>query len=635
MIRSYIIDEKYSVQKSQSKYSFKRYLISTLCIIFAFRKHFFSIGGEKKSLFKLLFMRYFNFLILSLLLPLISTGQSNFLQVYTSNDIVATSFATSTSEYTSMSEVNDAKVVKFKHPFAEQIDGKVLFNSNSSAFSTRILKTQAAKYTSPYKYTWRGVSYDRHFDITLIKNTSGICGTIIDIDNDKFYRIMPLDTVYSVMLEIEHQELICSLEESETELAGPTEENCEDVCPGHIDILFLIPTYISLPDPISTFDIIISDLESAFQNSNIPHTVSYNYTSTTWNDLDPNKSCKVDAYNISEDSDIINLRNNFGSDIVVFIAPSSRYDNYYACVPEIGPIGSLATSVITLNFLSKDYTFVHEMGHLFGAVHYHERFYVPVADCASSHEIHEIDRQTLMGIHQQRILHYSDPEIEYLGYITGTTNENNAGRIRATGCRVADFTPSLSVNPIILATEDNCKLDLQAIAENQEAAGYTFDWYWNKTGIFEGSNPNYYIDSGASLLIDEPEEDPCENYFIHLKVKLNGIEVANTTITQKGGICTSNVQCDPPVSSKLSNNDKVVNTYQHHYLNSSNNPEMNASSEYRLYNIYGQLLATFYDKIDYFHYSTTHLRNGIYILTEFNENKVLKSEKYFITNQNH
>lgn len=240
-----------------------------------------------------------------------------------------------------------------------------------------------------------------------------------------------------------------------------------------------------------------------------------------------------------------------------------------------------------------------------------------------------------MGIHQQRILHYSDPEIEYLGYITGTTNENNAGRIRATGCRVADFTPSLSVNPIILATEDNCKLDLQAIAENQEAAGYTFDWYWNKIGIFEGSNPNYYIDSGASLLIDKPEEDPCENYFIHLKVKLNGIEVANTTITQKGGICTSNVQCDPPVSSKPSNNDNVVNAYQHHYLNSSNNPEMNASSEYRLYNIYGQLLATFYDKIDYFHYSTTHLRNGIYILTEFNENKVLKSEKYFITNQNH
>lgn len=290
-----------------------------------------------------------------------------------------------------MSEVNDVKVVKFKHPFAEQIDGKVLFNSNSSAFSTRILKTQTAKYTSPYKYKWRGVSYDRHFDITIIKNTSGICGTIIDMDNDKFYRIMPLDTVYSVLLEIEHQDFICSLEESETELAGPAEENCEDVCPGHIDILFLLAPGVNIADPLSTFDLLISDLETAFQNSNIPHTVSYNFTNTTWSSFTIN-SCQSDAISISADTNINNLKNTFGSDLVVMIPPGTQYTNIYACVADIGPISSQATSIIPEANLFRDYTFVHEIGHLFGALHYQDKPHPNLADCASSHAIFEIDR---------------------------------------------------------------------------------------------------------------------------------------------------------------------------------------------------------------------------------------------------
>lgn len=80
-----------------------------------------------------------------------------------------------------MGDVRNITIVKFKNPFAEQINGKLRFTSNVSTFPSKNLKTESVKYSSPYKNKLRGVSYDKHFDITLIKNTSGICGTIINI----------------------------------------------------------------------------------------------------------------------------------------------------------------------------------------------------------------------------------------------------------------------------------------------------------------------------------------------------------------------------------------------------------------------------------------------------------------------
>jgi hypothetical protein len=579
-------------------------------------------------------MKNFSFIFGFLMISNFCNAQTNFLHVFPSGDAKYTTFSTKITDIAVMGEVRNITIVKFKNPFIEQIDGRLRFNSNVSTFPAKILKTESVKYSSPYKYKWRGVSYDKHFDITLIKNTSGICGTIIDIDNDKFYRIMPLDTVHSVLLEIEHTDFSCDISQDHTGLTGANDENCEDICLGHLDILFLIPPSVQISDPVSTFDLWISDLEAAFQNSNIRNTVSYTYANTAWNSFTTN-SCKFDAEQISSNQSINTLKSTFGADVVVMVAPPSQYvSGPLACVAEIGPTSDKSTAVVPINLALDNHIFTHEIGHLFGGLHQQDRYYVPVADCASAHLITQLNVQTLMGISQPRILHFSDPAISFMTHPTGTTQENNAGRIRATGCRVGAFTPSLNVNPIISATENNCQLNLQAIVD-QNNPDYTYEWYWNLTGIFTGSTPANYIATGTTLNTPEPISDPCINYFLHLKVKLFGSEVANTTTTQRGGICSANVQCNPPVSFRPVHsfeNNNIQHTIDLSSIVATN--DIPVKREYRLFNIFGQLLGV-YSHLDEISLKDSNFIQGLYILSTYEDGKIISSKKHFLSNNNH
>ena len=562
-------------------------------------------------------------------------AQTNFLHVYPSGDAKYTTFSTIITDIAVMGDVRNITIVKFKNPFIEQIDGRLRFNSNVSTFPAKILKTESVKYSSPYKYKWRGVSYDKHFDITLIKNTSGICGTIIDIDNDKFYRIMPLDTVHSVLLEIEHTDFSCDINQDHTGSTGANDENCEDVCLGHLDILFLIPPSVQISDPVSTFDLWISDLEAAFQNSNIRNTVSYTYANTAWNSF--TNDCFKDALTISENQTISTYKNLYGSDVLVMVAPPSNYTlGALACVADIGPSADKAVAVVPINLALDMYIFVHEIGHLYGGLHNQpvRPISVPTADCASAHFIPALNKQTVMGASSPRFLHYSDPAIAYMTHPTGTNNENNAGRIRATGCRVAEFTPSLNINPIISATENNCQLNLQAIVD-QNNPDYTYEWYWNLTGIFTGSTPANYIATGTILNTPEPISDPCTNYFLHLKVKLFGSEVANTTTTQRGGICSANVQCNPPVSFRpvhSFNNNNIQHTTDLSSIVATN--DIPVKREYRLFNIFGQLLGVC-SHLDEISVKDSNLTQGVYILSTYEDGKIISSTKHFLSHNNY
>lgn len=305
------------------------------------------------------------------MISIFCNAQTNFLYVFPSGDAKYTTFSTKITDIAVLGDVKNITIVKFKNPFVEQIESKLRFNSNVSTFPAKILQTESVKYSSPYKYKWRGVSYDKHFDITLIKNTSGICGTIIDIDNDKLYRIMPLDTVHSVLLEIDHTDFSCDISHDHTGSIGANDENCEDVCLGHLDILFLIPPSVQIADPVSTFDLWISDLEAAFQNSNIGNTVSYAYANTTWNSF-TNNACQQDAQSIGSTQSINVLKGVFGADVVVMIAPPSQYTSGpLACVAEMGPRAESPIAIVPINLALDNHIFTHEIGHLYGGIHHH------------------------------------------------------------------------------------------------------------------------------------------------------------------------------------------------------------------------------------------------------------------------
>ncbi|MBK8621002.1 MAG: hypothetical protein IPN79_04400 [Saprospiraceae bacterium] len=562
-------------------------------------------------------------------------GQFSFMQFYSDLDGFPAYFEDVINEFDSLPEVTSVKLIKVTNPFTVQDSGRVRFTTNGD-LPTRILKPLAADYIDSVKYKWRGVSYDTLLDVTIIKNTSGICGTVIDRVNNDFYRIMPLDSVYSALLKVEHMDFECNHDPVEG-IPDLTEENCEDFCPGHLDILFLIPPNVTITDPESLFGLMISDLEAAFKNSNIPHTVDFVYANTSWDDFTADE-CQIDAKAISANATINALKNSLGADVVVMIAPKQQYSmslSALACVAEIGPLEEYSTAIVPLDLVLSNHIFVHEIGHLYGGLHFQGRYFVPVADCASSHTIFDLDVETLMGIHEPRILHFSDPEINYLGYATGSADENNAGRIRATGCRVADFTPSLNVNPIITSSVNSClsgEIDLISQLDD-ENVNYVFEWYWNLSGIFSGSNPDYYLGSGANITITEPISDPCINYFIHLKIKLFGSEIARTTIVQRGGICSENVWCEESESSRSSGNVGFNSLDKMHVFEMEHNIQQISKGKkmYQIYNVYGQFIKEFIDpeEVKLMRY---YLPAGMYVILVKENHNIVKTYKFTTIN---
>lgn len=564
-----------------------------------------------------------------------NSSQGAFIEFVENNSELYTGYSEKISKITETRQVKNLRIARIRNPFERQIDGKLSFTSNSTSLKSRLLRVRQVKYTSKDKYYWHGKSYDNQFDITIIKNSTGICGYYEDHEDDISVTFIPLDSIYSVLFEVEDIGLQCG-NQNETEEILPLTETCDDEgCIGHIDILFLIPPAVNMVDPISEFSIIMSQLEAAFKNSNIKHTVSFNYTYTTFNNW--SGFCVTDVTNLSLYPEVSNLQNQYGADIVVVVAPNNAF-SWFGCVKDIGPNTPSSIALFRYDQIFTEYVFVHEIGHIFGGIHYNGSFPPQQshlhADCASSHEI-PINKETLMGVQKKRILHFSDPNIQYLGNYTGLIDRNNAGRIRNTGCKVSNFTQSnnLNTNIQITPTQD-CQLMLEKIVDDDNP-NYQYIWYWNTSGIFLGPNPNNLLGQGALITITEPVVDPCVTYFIHLRVTLNGNIVALATVSQDGGICTENVQPCGHGNPVFFMPIKVENSKQlslSQIYDTENRINETKISEYHLYNILGQPLGVFKNKGEISTLGITS-HNGIYILCTITDNIIVKTEKIIFINK--
>ena len=137
-----------------------------------------------------------------------------------------------------------------------------------------------------------------------------------------------IDSTKSIMLEFGEtsNQLSCPHETTTTSGSPPTGlENCDDICPGNIDILFLLPQetqdwLVSEENYLSYIQLMISDLEMAWTNSQVVHTVDYTWAPYDW--VNPALMlCKTDAVALANDPQAQLLRTNNNADIVILLAP--------------------------------------------------------------------------------------------------------------------------------------------------------------------------------------------------------------------------------------------------------------------------------------------------------------------------
>jgi hypothetical protein len=103
------------------------------------------------------------------------------------------------------------------------------------------------------------------------------------------------------------------------------------------------------------------------------------------------------------------------------------------------------------------------------------------------------------------------------------------------------------INPVILVSDHNCKLNLNAAVEPANNL-YSYSWKWSLNKSFSDDDPGQELGQGyggSYVSTEQPIQSPCKTYFIQLTVGLNGVEMVKQVIQKKGDICTDNFQdCD-------------------------------------------------------------------------------------------
>lgn len=269
-----------------------------------------------------------------------------------------------------MDGVVDYQYVQVDDIINNQQDGKFTFSADS--ISNKNVRATNVDFDNSDKYSWHGSTYDRLFSMIINKSSNGFSGAIIDDENDKLYRLFAIDSTKSIMLEFGEtsNELSCPHETTPTSGPSPTGlENCDDICPGNIDILFLLPQetqdwLVSEENYLSYIQLMISDLEMAWTNSQIVHTVDYTWVNYDW--VDPNLMfCQPIAIALANDLQAQTLKANNNADIVILLAPPlTTWNDATACVAEIGPINNDAYGIVPIDVAFQEFTFTHEIGHI-------------------------------------------------------------------------------------------------------------------------------------------------------------------------------------------------------------------------------------------------------------------------------
>lgn len=148
----------------------------------------------------------------------------------------------------------------------------------------------------------------------------------------------------------------------------------------------------------------------------------------------------------------------------------------------------------------------------------------------------EEERKTIHAIINQnglvRILHFSNPNVDYQGEPTGVFGDYpayNAQIIRNTGCPISAYVASPEVRAIIGGPPKLCGGINGTFSETtyyanilQPAQGfpgqppYTVSWWWNETGVFTYQAPDEFLGTGNQITLTDV---PACNYFtLHIRV---------------------------------------------------------------------------------------------------------------------
>ncbi|MBO9615754.1 MAG: zinc-dependent metalloprotease [Dyadobacter sp.] len=241
----------------------------------------------------------------------------------------------------------------------------------------------------------------------------------------------------------------------------------------------------------------ISQFNSCIYNSGITSAAALVLAGVApLNNLSETGSITNDLNSLVGNANAQNLRNQHQADLVVLLT-----DSYYQGGDTRGKSqtvtleNSNSYSIVELWCATSHKTFAHEIGHLYGCRHEDDNTALP--SYAKGYKIKflgfTVDRTMMVGNGisgdqaKNRLLNFSNPNIQVSGRATGTNDENNAQRITESHPIVGAFRPD-PANPLNVFVDGPTWVSSPG-GKNYElyyscgSAPYTFSWQYSYDGI--------------------------------------------------------------------------------------------------------------------------------------------------------
>jgi len=480
-----------------------------------------------------------------------------FIRASVPNEITLTAPEDSIYQYQSTSVYNNATTIVHFEDIRDHISNNLLSFQIPGTYTNLIVEPREVESTDTVHYTWSGIANESGF--FSITNRENLYAGFIQTDSGA-WTILPLREHYSLLLRHDVSVLDtvdCVMEEGESAAEPP--DYCSEaynICPAVIDVLLfftseavaMVTRYADANMKALTMDGFVKTLENsvnfAFENSDIPNKrvrfrwIIHNpgYSSTT------NIDYLLDQF--VSDSYVSSALSSYRADLGIFVTAinfsnAARKSNIKLLDY---PSSSHRHSVVSFQAMhTPRWTLPHELTHLLGAGH-NWCNNVPCSNCDCNNYDYcnhgyrfyagGLERRTIHALGNERILHFSNPNVDYLGEPTGVFGDYpayNAQIIRNTGCVVAAYSSSPEVKAMISGPSKLCGITgefsstifyasiLPPAQGLPGQAPYTVSWWWNETGVFTYQAPDEFLGTGNQITLTDV---PACNYFtLHIRVR--------------------------------------------------------------------------------------------------------------------
>ncbi len=438
-------------------------------------------------------------------------------------------------------------------------------------------------------YTWMGKMANDEGYAGFIKISGYLAGFVQS--QDAFWEIVPIEAGASIVREMDiskYQKENCGIdyilqEYTPAEVQEMMEGLCDEYpgCGGTIDVLVLVPPDVTqwYGDLNNQFLALIHSAISFFSfqwaliNSGVDD-ISLRFRTASF---DFQYSAPLDLFtdvNTTLPNTATNLRQQYRADLVILLTSMD-----YPGARGASKSGKLVNGQFTYeapcfdcayvisevqNNLNPTWTIAHEIAHLFGTQHNRSNNVPCNDDCGDDEDIcthgwrfddEGMDR-TIMALlfdetidgGSQRALHFSNPDVQFNNFDTGTPKDNNTLGIENAACLVKDYYASPELGVTFSGFFGLCNQAGTVVPKTytanvtEPATGfpggppYTYEWRWNRDGNFTPSSPGILIGTGSSVTVNAAYW--CPNFFLRVTVRASDGTTAHATRVVSTEYCT-------------------------------------------------------------------------------------------------